>query len=403
MKVLETKDWKNVIAFDNVVYKNVKRYSLMLNTYEREIMEKEITFYRKHFSILQVMTHFRKLRTKKDKEIFIKAVLKRQDNIYYIPNEIKSYLLKKIRTEFADAKDFFEILLKKGCNQKQTNITKTLYKEVLGPLYPRTIKLVNKYRKKREIPCVKRYLKIEAIENTARSLIGELQNDYQLSVIYGRSSIRKSVPISIVDDYGYGEWISKNVSYGNNRFFIYSNNNRLTDIGLKHMVYFNVYPGYAHFYNAVAGDVKKNICFDNGAGLLINGWAMYAMCHNKNSAYSQNFMIEGSNIAHFLLQNKLEKAYEHTYNYLLSKYPKSKAIDYMCDYSQYPGHYLTYVLGAIAIECLLNLGFASTPVEFLQNMSTINCGDYLCLYTPRMQKKISREHITAKVVEKFVK
>lgn len=398
MKVLETKDWKNVIAFDNVTYKNVKRYSLMLNTYEREIMEKEIVFYRKHFSIMQVMTHFRKLKTKKDKEIFIKAVLKRQDNIFYIPNEIKAFLLKKIRTEFADARDFFEILLNKGCNQSQANITRNLYKEVLGSLYRPVIRMVNKYRKRQDMPCSKKYLKAEAIENSARALIGELQHDYQLSIIYGRSGIRKTVPISIVDDYGYGEWISKNVSYNNNRFFIYSNNNRLTDIGLKHMVYFNVYPGYAHFYNVVAGDVKKNICFDNGAGLLINGWAMYAMCHHTGSAYSQNFMIEGTNIAHYLLQNKLEKAYEHTYNYLLGQYPKSKAINYMCDYSQYPGHYLSYVLGALAIECLINKGFAKTPVEFLQNISTINCGDYLSLYTPKMQKKIAKEHITAKVV-----
>lgn len=403
MKILETNDWKNKIAFDNITYKNVKRYSLLLNTYEREIMEKEIYFYRKHFSLRQVMVHFRKLKSKKDKETFIKAVLKRQDNIFYIPNEIRSYMLKIIRTEFDDAKDFFEILLNKACNQKKTNIVAKLYREVLVDFYHPVISLVNKYRKREEIPTSKKTLKPEAIENTARALIGELQNDYQLSVIYGRSGIRKSVPISIVDDYGYGEWISKNVSYNNNRFFIYSNNNRLTDVQLKHMVYFNVYPGYAHFYNTVVDDVKKNTCFDNGATLLINGWAMYAMCHNKSTAYSQNFMIEGTNIAHFLLQSNLEKAYERAYNYLLGKYPKSKAIDYMIDYTQYPGHYLSYVLGALAIEVSIRRGFASTPVEFLNNLSTINCGDYLYLYTPKMQKKMSKQIITAKVVNKFAK
>lgn len=403
MKILETKDWKNKIAFDNVTYKNVKRYSLMLNTFEREIMDKEINFYRKHFSLLQVMTHFRKLKTKKDKEIFVKAVLKRQDNIYYIPNEIRSHLLAIIRKDFADAKDFFEILLNKGCSQKTFNIVKDLYKQVLRNFYSPVIKLVNKYRKKQEIPTIQKVVKSEAILNTARNLIGELQNDYQLSVIYGRSAIRKSVPISIVDDYGYGEWISKNVSYNNDRFFIYSNNNRITDVQLRHMVYFNIYPGYAHFYNTTTNDKKKNICFDNGASLLINGWAMFAMCHNKNTAYSQNFMIEGSNIAHFLLEKNIEKGYEHTYNYLLSKYPKKKAIDYMLDYSQYPGHYLSYVLGAFAIDTAIRFGFASTPVEFLNNLSSVNCGDYLCLYTPKMQKKIDKQIITAKVVNKLVK
>lgn len=403
MKILETKDWKNRIAFDNVIYKNVKRYSLTLNTFEREIMEKEIAFYRKHFSLQQVMTHFRKLKTKKDKETFIVAVLKRQNNIFYMPNELKGHMLKIIRTEYDDAKDFFEIMLNKACNQNKTNVIKRMYKEVLGNFYAPVMRKINKYRKLSDIPTSKKVLKPEAIENTARNLISELQNDYQLSVIYGRSSIRKSVPISIVDDYGYGEWISKNVSYNNNRFFIYANNNRLTDVQLRHMVYFNVYPGYGHFYNTVVDDVKKNICFDNGATLLINGWAMYAMCHNKNTAYSQNFLIEGANICKFLLENNLEKAYEHTYVYLLSKYSKNKAMDYMMDYTGYPGHYLSYILGECSIEVCMQKGFASTPIEFLNNLKDINCGDYLRLYTPKMQKKIDKEIITAKVAKKFAK
>ena len=169
------------------------------------------------------------------------------------------------------------------------------------------------------------------------------------------------------------------------------------------MVYFNVYPGYAHFYNTILDDVKKNICFDNGATLLINGWAMYAMCHNRSSAYSQNFLIEGTNIAHFLLEGNLEKAYEDAYVYLLGKYPKNKALNYLMDYAGYPGHYLSYVMGELAIEISMQKGFASTPVEFLQNLAQINCGDYICLYCPKMQKKISKTSITSKVVDKFCK
>ena len=121
MKILETNDWKYKIPFDNVTYKNVKRYSLMLNTYEREIMNKQIDFFRKHFSILQVMEHFSKLKTKSDKETFIKAVLKRQNNIYFLPNTLKSYMLKKARTEFSEYKAFFEILINKALNQKKTS------------------------------------------------------------------------------------------------------------------------------------------------------------------------------------------------------------------------------------------------------------------------------------------
>lgn len=403
MKILETNDWKYKIPFDNVTYKNVKRYSLMLNTYEREIMNKQIDFFRKHFSILQVMEHFSKLKTKSDKETFIKAVLKRQNNIYFLPNTLKSYMLKKARTEFSEYKAFFEILINKALNQKKTNIIVPLYKSVLLDFYPNVIRLINKYRKQKEIPTSKKMLKPEAIEYYARDLIHELQFDYKLSQVYGRSSIRRSVPISIVDDYGYGEWISKNVTYNNNRFFIYSNHQRLTDVELRHMVYFNVYPGYAHFYNTVADDKTKNTCFDNGATLILNGWAMYAMCRNKNTAYSQNFLIEGTNIAYMLLKSNLEKAYESVYVYLLGKYPKSKAIDYMLDYTQKPGHYLSYVLGELSIETAFSKGFASIPIEFLNNLKQINIGDYICLYCPKKQKKIGKKIITSRVVDKFFK
>ena len=113
-KILTYADWKRQIAFDNVVYKDVKRYSLSLSQLEREIMNEQIDFYRKNFSLLQVMKHFKKLRNDEDRETCIKAVLKRSENILYIPNELKSYFKKKIKDEFSDYTAFFELLLKKA-------------------------------------------------------------------------------------------------------------------------------------------------------------------------------------------------------------------------------------------------------------------------------------------------
>lgn len=403
MKILEPSDWKERIAFDNITYKNVRRYSLMLNSMERKIMDAEIDFYRNHFSIKQVMDVFKVLKTKGEKEIFIKAVLKRQDKILYLPNELKNVVKKIIKTEFSEYQAFFEIILNKAINQSKTNLMPKLFKMVLGDFYTPVLRKINKYRKAQEIPTLQKTLKPEAIENMARNLIESLQKDYQLSVMYGRSSIRKTVPISIVDDYGYGEWISKNVSYNNNRFFIYSNNNRLTDVGLTHMVYFNVYPGMAHFYNTIVDDKTKNTCFDNGASLIINGWAMYSMCHNKNTAFSQNFLIEGTTIARHLLTGNLEKGMTRAYVYLLGKYPKVKAMDYLMDYAMYPGHYLSYVLGELTIEASIEKGFADTPIEFLNNLRQVNVGDYICLYSPKKQKQMFKNIITANVVDKFTR
>lgn len=400
MKILKYENWKKQIVFDNIIYKEVKRFSLNLNSFERNIMDSEINFYRTHFSIKQIMDSYKLCKNDSEKETFMRAVLKRQDNILYLPNSLKSYFIKIAKSEFSECIGFMSLMIDKACKASTKNPIVPIIKKLLGSYFSPVSKKIKKISKETEIPVHSKVLKPEAIGNTARDYIRDLQMDLRLSQIYGRSSIRKSVPISIVDDYGYGEWVSKNVSYASNRFFIYSNHNKLTDVRLKHMVYFNVYPGYGHFYNTVVDDVTKNTCFDNGGSYLINGWAMYAMCHS-GTAYSQNFMIEGANIAKCLLNKNLEKGFTDAYIYLLGKYSKNQAIDYMIDYACYPGHYLSYVLGGLCIECIMDSDFANNPIEFLDNLSNIDCGDFLALYSPKMQKKIAKLSITGKVAKKF--
>ncbi len=400
MKLLNYSDWKRRLPFDNIVYKDVKRYSLRLNTYERELMDIEINYYRTKFSLLQVMQHFKKLKNKNDIETFIKSVLKRQDNLLYIPNCMATYFHKKIATEFASYKAFFEILLTKALNKKPENTYLPVVKELLGDYYKDVMKYVKRYSKMDYDLAVKKKLPTAAYENTARNYIVKVQNDFTLASIFGRSTFRKTLPISIVDDYGYGEWISKNVSYNTNRFFLYSNHNTLTDEQIENMVYFNVYPGYGHFYTTVLEN-NNDIMFDNGATYLINGWAMYAMCHSESSAYAMNMMAEGAYITKQLLSKKLDDAYEDIYVYLLGKYPKNTVMKYMVNYTQYPGHYMSYILGGFATDIVIKNGFANTPIDYLKSLRTINCGDFFSLYSPKMQKKIANTNITARVVERF--
>lgn len=400
MRLLQYADWKQRLPFDNVVYKAVKKHSLRLNTYERELMDIQIEFYRRHFSLLQIMKHFKTIKTDLGREVFIKAVLKRQDGILYIPDILVPYFKKRINDEFPRFAGFFELMLNKATSQKPTNPMINISKKLLGEYYRPVLKFIDKYRKMPQVKVVQKTLSPSAYENTTRDLIQKLQQDNVLTTIYGRSSIRRNVAISIVDDYGYGEWVSKNVTFNNNRLFIYSNNNKLTNVQLEHMIYFNVYPGYGYFYNTVV-DETQNISFDNGATYLINGWAMYAMCHSRSSAYAMSLMSEGSSICHFLLKKNLKKAYEDTYLYLLGRYTKAKALDYMLDYTQYPGHYLSYILGGFATDLVIKNGFANNPVDYLKTLSTINCGDFFALYSPRMQKKIYKTNITAKVSNKF--
>ncbi|MGN0961272.1 MAG: hypothetical protein ACI4PF_03635 [Christensenellales bacterium] len=400
MKLLQYADWKQRIAFDNIIYKDVKKHSLRLNTYEREIMDVQIDFYRNKFSLLQIMKHFKIIKTDLGREVFIKSILKRQEGILYLPNILVPYFKKKIKEEFSAYKGFFELMLNKAVLASKVNPMPAIVKKILGEYYKPTLKFINKYRKMKQVNIIQKTLKPASYENKARDLIQRLQQDTILSSIYGRSNIRKNVPISIVDDYGYGEWISKNVSFNTNRLFIYSNNNKLTDVQLEHMIYFNVYPGYGYFYNT-AVDPTQNISFDNGATYLINGWAMFAMCHSRSSAYAMSMMSEGSVITYHLLQKNLEKAFEDIYVYLLGKYPKAKAMEYMLDYTQYPGHYMSYILGGFATDLAIKNGFANNPVDYLNTLKTINCGDFFALYSPKMQRKIAKNNITAKVSSKF--
>ena len=400
MSILTYANWKQKLPFDNIVYKEVKRYSLKLNSYERQIMDMEIDFYRNRFSLLQAMNHFKLLKKPEDREAFIKAILKRQDNILYLPNCLVPYFKSKIKNEFSQFKAFFEILLEKARNQLPHNPILPMIKAILGDYHKPVMKQLNRYRKMPRIEIKSKKLPVAGYENMARTHIYNVQNDLLLTSIYGRSSIRKNVPISIVDDYGYGEWTSKHVSFNTNRLFLYSNNNKLTDVELEHMIYFNVYPGYGYFYNTVLEN-NNNIMFDNGATFLINGWAMYAMCHTRNSAFGTHRMCHASNIIHHLLNKNIAKGFEDVYIYLLSIYPKAKAIEYMLDYTQYPGHYMSYVIGALATEEIIINGFAYNPEDYLKTLRTINCGDFFAIYSPKMQKKIAKTNIVAKVSSKF--
>ena len=400
MKVLPYKDWKQRICFDNVMYKDVKRYSLLLNTMEREIMEEQISFYRHNFSLLQVMNYLKQLKKIEDIENFIRMILKRQDNILYMPDIMLEYFRKKIKKEFPDYEGFLNILLEKANSQSPRNPMINIIKKIFGYYYKDVLKEIKQYSKKEDFRPIQRPLKREGIENFARDQIAKLQNDVLLGTVFGRCTTNKRVAISIVDEYGYGEWISKNVSYNTNRFFIYSNNSKLTTTELEHMVYFNVYPGLAHMYDIVPRP-ENRIKFDNGATYFINGWGMYAMCRCRNSAYSTSLLIESSTIAKYLLKGNLAKAYEAIYVYLLGKYPKQKAMDYMLDYTCYPGHYLSYVLGGIGFHQLMLKNFAKTPEDLIKSLSQINCGDCFAIYHPKVQKKIAKTSITARVVPQY--
>lgn len=396
MVLLEYHNWKKRLPFDNVVYKDVKRYTLRLNTMERDLMNLEIDFYRSRFSLEQVMRSFKTLKTDKEREVFIKAVLKRTDNIFYLPDCLYNHYKTKIKKEFPNFRGFFELLLEKANKQTDKNPLPALYKPLLGRYHKTIMNKIDKYAKTEAMRTYGKKIKPDAYDAVTRDRMSKLKLDITLATIYGRCTQAGRLPLSIVDDTGRGAWISKKVSYATDRFFLYTNRKSITDEHIDHMLLYNVYPGKGHFYNTVL-EKNNNICFDNGARILIEGWADYAACHSRGMAYSYSLLAERCRMAKYLLKKKLKKGYKDAWLYIMNRYPRDRAIEIMVDCTQFPGNYLASVIGHFGVEAIINTDFAMGPKDFLEVMGGVNCGDYLAVYHPKVQRKLAETSITARV------
>lgn len=400
MVLLEYDDWKKRLPFDNVLYKDIKRYSLRLNSIERDIMKEEVDFYRSRFSLEQIMTSFTLLKNDVDREKFIRQILKRADKILYMPECLVQHYKSRIKKDFKEFEGFFNLMLDKACGQSTKNPLPNLYKLLLGKYYKPVMSRVKKYAKIGAGRTLSKKLKSNTYDVCTREYMSKLKIDIVLGTVFGRCTQAGRLPLSVVDDYGNGEWVSKYVSYATDRFFLYTNKKSLTDDQMEYQTLYNVYPGKGHFYSRVLGS-NPNICFDNGASILIDGWADYSACHSKGTAYSYSRLGEKSTIAKYILSSNLKRGYKDAWVYIMGRYPKDRAISIMIECSQYLGSYISSCIGHFGIECILNTDFAIGPNDFLDTMSGVDCGDYLAVYHPKIQKKLAETSITARVSKRF--
>ncbi len=400
MIVLDIDDWKKKLPFDNVTYKNVKRYALRLNSIERALMNEEIDFYRSHFSLEQVMEAFKSLKTPEEIENFIKVVLKREDNILFLPICLKQHYKNRIKKEFSEFKGFFEILLNRALNASDRNPLHAMYKPLLGNYYKPIMSKIKKFADRETMKTYSRKIRPDAYDVVARETLSDVKSDMVLASMFGRSTMVGRLPMTILSDYGYGEWVSKRVSFATDRFYLHDNKKSLTEAQITDQILRNVYPGKAQFYGKILGD-KPNICFDSGASIVIEGWADYASCHSKSMAFSYGKFYEKCHVAKLLLKRKLSKPYEEVWAYFMARYPKDRAIDLMVNCAGYPGDYLSSVIGHIGIYEILKTDFAMSPADLLDVFSGVNVGDYLAVYHPKVQRKLMDTSITAKVSKRL--
>ena len=133
MEILDGRDWKYKIAFDNGTYKEVMHHSFLYSPKERNILNFQIQFYRKHFTFEQIIKSFRCLTTDDEIKQFKDVVYKRRDNILFCPKELKRYYMDLIKKSFKTHSEFLNEMLNIACNKNgYNNPLLSIYKKVFG-------------------------------------------------------------------------------------------------------------------------------------------------------------------------------------------------------------------------------------------------------------------------------
>lgn len=369
--IYEDKKWKYEIAFDNSVYKEVKRYGFNLDEESKKILDKEIDFYRHNYSIMQVMEAYDKV-PESEKNNFKTVVLKRIDGILFCPKPLKQYFVDKINNEYAVDKEFFTHLLIVATTKKCTNVAISLYKTILGKYYNPVKREILKYAKRPYTDVVKprSFDPKASIERLQYSI----ENDSILQGIWGEKD-DTSVVVNYDKGAGFGRIRSHHFT-GTSADF--TTIHTLGD-NVEYQYYRNIYPGKAHFYNTIFINHNRN--FDMGSRWVVNGWAMFSSLHARKSIYTKNSKSLSANIMKPLLTIKnYNTAVEQCYLYMLTKMSRQQAFNNLLYLTQKIGMVESYILGGIATELVINQGFATSPMDLLVKYRKVNLGDFFALY-----------------------
>lgn len=385
MQLLKNDKWKYEICFDELAKREVEDFSSTLLGLEKSIMNKEIEHYSKYFSFDQVLKNLIYFKTEEATSEFLKLVKSKIDGIIFMPEQLKDlYKIKISKAPFCQ--DELTSILEFACeygvfpdmnNLYQTIFGKTIYKKILK-MNVRYAKRNLKMEKEPRLAPFTYKQKIDALKN-------ECAKDFNAHGVWGKYS-NKDFSYQENDVNGKGEFKSRKLSFSNDTFILDTNGNTINNRQLTLSFYFNVYPGFSHFYDSVINDENNMLKFDNGASFLINGWSAFSAWHYKPSNYTKYRKDKNAKLISFLLKQNNEKGINKLYLYLLSAYGKSMAIELFKYLTQYRGYIESYVLGAFATEVLINTEFCLGPSDYLAKLRNKNVGDFFASYLPTKKK-----------------
>lgn len=386
MNILDGRDWKYKIAFDNDTYKEVKHHSFSYEPKERDILDCQINFYRKHFTFHQLIKSFKVLNTDEEIEEFKNAVYKRKDNILYCPKELKQHYLIVIKKYYKEHSEFLTEMLITACNQNaKRNPLMNVYKKVFGLYFKPMKRKLKSYSQRKIHKYAPKFITDESeIKKVVKSVANKVACDTLSMGIWGEGEL-SNIRYDLNNDIGAGKVISKQFYNGaKDTYIIQTNENKASIYDLTYGFYRNVYPGRAHLFNTLLSDRGYN--FDSGADYIVNGWSTFSSWHIYPSEYTRYSKILNGKIAYKLLAKNWQKAISDIYFLLLGQMGRDETIKYLIEITQYPGRFESFVMGAIATELLIKKKFATSPLGLLDEYKKRNVADFFALFKPNKNK-----------------
>ncbi len=384
MKILN--EWKYQIVFNNDKYIDVKNYSLLLSPTQKAHMDKQIEFFRKHYTFDQLLAKMQVLDERKQ-NILLNIALNNVSNLLYTPYCLKQYYLGRIR-EFPKYETILTELLTLSMRvSSRRNPSLYLVRDILGPYYGKVKRKVKQYsRRTMEHLALSAPLNEYDYLRQVHRLEKQIYDDKVTQGIFGKF-VPLNTQFAYNNEMGLGEYRSSKICHRDNDLFVLNTcNNTINEHQLNHMVYLNMYPGYGHFINTIVTRGNSH-CIDAGATFLLNGWSTFVAWHYNPSLYTRNSKILNSKVALTALHGNWGKNIQKLYIYLLGEMDKGQALEYIRMLTQYPTLIESYVLGALATEMTINHGFASSPWNLLQQLKQVDIGDFFWQYTAKNAPK----------------
>lgn len=383
MDINTGKNWKFNIAFDDNAYNEILQHSFLYESKERDILNYQIDFYRKHFTFEQLLKAFRTIKPD-DVAQFKNAVIKRKRYILYMPKQLKQYYLNIINTDYKNDSEFLTEMLLTACNaNSDKNPMMPVYRKILG-VYFTPVKLkIEKYKSRRMIKPKLQPLNTDPVLK-AQHIIKEISLDTLSQGIWGKFGI-ENLRILCNSDLGKGKYHSRYFYSGKtNTYMIQTNKDTISPEELNLSVYLNVYPGRGHLINQLM--YKRSYNLDGGAEFVMHGWSLFSAWHYKNNQFTKYTKILYSKIADPLLHGNWQESLTKIYHTLLNNFPKEDAMRLMILITQYPGKFESYIMGALATEQLIVKKFATSPMGLIDEYKKRNVADFFGLFKPNTNK-----------------